>query len=469
MRNRADAKRERPTSWSALVAAMLDAGFSALATFATGIFAARALTHGEFGVYALFFSGVFFASAVPTFLFLEPAAIATVAQTEISSERLGLFHKTWRLGTGPALIAGAAVAVVASLSAGAPHQVVVPLAITSCLCSVVSPLQDHLRLTLHLGRRSWSAMLVSSIQLATVIATLRVLGIVGVDQIWRPFTALAAANLLSLEVGVALARRGRPEVVLPTFEWRALVESGRWLLAFNAAAAGSLFVSSAVVTRFAGAAALGHAEAARLMAQPLFVLAAALHKVTWSASMEAAAERDRKAAQEVARLCTAVMVGAGLLYGALTIAPWKGNPFSGFLPQAYAVRGLVMVSVLAHVLLGCITPFCNELLGAGRSRDLGVVGMRAGVLQSVTAMSAQWIGAFARPLGVAVFSMAMLLGYQPTRRRLYRERPVTTPDPEHPDPYCVSKLMANGSVRGERPSIWARRDDVPRQHPADAG
>lgn len=406
--------------WRTLLAGMFDAGFSSVATLAVGVYAARTLPQGEFGIYALFNSAFLFATVLPSYLVLAPAAIATVSLAPKGPQRLGLAGQTLRLGTPPGLLAAVLATAAASAGAGAPLALIGPLSITSGLCAVLSPMQDQVRRALHMGDRSGSAAIVSLIQLGTVAAGLAVLPLASVGAVWRPFTALGVANAFSMATGLVIAHWGRTDTALPDFGFRELMGSGRWLLAHHLAMAGGFFISSAIIAQVAGPVALGQAEAARLVAQPLFVLSTALQSVTWPASMEAAANRDPVAARRVARLFVGLMIAAGALYAAVTTAPWAGNLLARVLPEAYEVRGLVLVSVVAHVLLGSFNPHANELVAAGRSRDVAVVGGVAGVLQCGAAAGALLIGAFARPVGMAVFSAAVLLGYQPYRRRIYR-------------------------------------------------
>jgi hypothetical protein len=88
-------------------------------------------------------------------------------------------------------------------------------------------------------------------------------------------------------------------------------------------------------------------------------------------------------------------------------------------PQAYVVAGLVPVTVASFVLFGLPIIPRSELTGARRERVLPRVGLIAGVLQCAAALSAVWIGSFARPLGVALFGAVLLLGYGYHQRLVY--------------------------------------------------
>jgi len=402
-----------------LLPGVLDVGFSSIATFAVGIYAARSLGTADFGVYALFNSAFIFAAVVPTYLLLSPAAFATLSSTSVERERLNVLRQTSRLAPPLGLLAGTLASVVASVSAAAPARIVAPLALTSVVCSMVSPLQDHVRRTLHMASRSWFATVVSLVQLMGVGASLVVLTVVGLAEPWRPFTALALANTVSLSVGIALARR-EASGSLPRFAIRPLARSGGWLLISHVSMAGGFFASTAIVTAVAGRGAVGQAEAARLVAQPLFVLATALDSITWHLSMAAGERRDAAAAHRVARLFLGVLVLGGLMFALVTATPWWGNPLARLLPEAYAVPGLALVSIGAFVVHASFLPFAYELYGAGRRRVHSLAPVFGGLIQCAAALTAVWLGAFARPLAFGALSAAILMIYLPNRRRIYR-------------------------------------------------
>jgi hypothetical protein len=135
--------------------------------------------------------------------------------------------------------------------------------------------------------------------------------------------------------------------------------------------------------------------------------------------MEAGAGRDRAQARHVARPYTVLLVIVGLVYAAVTVAPWWGNPLGQLVPQAYIVAGLVPVTVASFVLFGLPIIPRSELTGARRERVPPQVGLIAGVLQCAVALTAVWIGSFARPLGVALFGAVLLLGYGYHQRLVY--------------------------------------------------
>jgi O-antigen/teichoic acid export membrane protein len=401
-----------------LPAGLLDAGLASLASFVVGVYAARFLPASELGAYALFFTAFLLAAVVPTQLILAPAEIAAVEAARV--ERVGLFRQSWRLAGPSAVIAACLASLAACLGANAPAGSLVALAVTTAACSVVSPVQDHVRRTLHLAGFSWRAALVSLVQLLAAVAGLAVFHAAGVPEIWRPFGALALANAISFSVGVILARREVRASSLQRYQAKALTGSGRWLLVLELATAAATFLSSVLITRLASAEALGHAEAARIVAQPMFVLLVGLSAVLGPRSMEAAAARDYKVARNIARPFNALLVTAGLAYSAMTVLPWWGNPFGALVPKAYAVPGLVLASVLGYVVVGIVFPYRSELLGAHQERLLPPVAMLAGAAQLVVTAGAAWVGAFARPLGGGIFGLVLWAGYRRHRQAMYR-------------------------------------------------
>jgi len=112
---------------------------------------------------------------------------------------------------------------------------------------------------------------------------------------------------VSLGAGLVLTLRRQPPATLPRYGMADLMRSGRWLLAIEAITAGATFLASVIVTRLDDPAALGYAEAARIVGQPIFVLAVGLSAVLNPRAMEAGAGRDRAAARRVARPYTVLL------------------------------------------------------------------------------------------------------------------------------------------------------------------
>jgi O-antigen/teichoic acid export membrane protein len=402
-----------------LPAGLLDSGLASLASFVVGVYAAHYLPASELGAYAIFFTAFLLAAVVPTQLVLIPAEIAVLEAGRV--ERVGLFRQSWQLAGPPAVLAACLASAAACLGVDASVDALLALAITTAACSVVSPLQDHVRRTLHLATLSWRAALVSLVQVLGVVASLSLFHVAGVPEIWRPFGALAVANALSLAVGMLwLARREVLSSSLPRFGARALMDSGRWLLILELTTAAAPFVSSVMITRLASAEALGHAEAARIVSQPMFVLIAGLSAVLGPRSMEAAAARHYRQARGIARSFNVILVTTGLIYSALTLVPWWGNPFAALVPRAYDEPGLVLTCVLGYLLVGVVFPHRAELFGGRQERLLPRIAILAGVAQVVATISAIWLKAYTRPLAGMIFALVLWLGYRQRREAMYR-------------------------------------------------
>jgi hypothetical protein len=405
----------------AVPAGLFDAGLASLATLGAGAYAARFLTAPELGAYALFFSAYLVAAVIPSQLILIPAVIASLDREQW--QRMGLLGQTWRLGAPTAVGAAVLAGGAACVGAKAPGSVLGPLAITTIICSVVSPLQDHVRRTLHLSGRSWRAAGVSLIHLTVTIGALAIGRNLGIRDVWLPFGALFIGNLTSLWLGILSTRSTWLSSPLPRYHIPKLMQSGRRLLLLEFLPTVATFVASIFITRLAGPAALGHAEAARIVSQPVLVMTVGLSAALGPRSMEAGASRDRGQASRVARPFVLLLVAMGAFYGAVTVTQWWGNPIGAIVPAAYVVPGLVPSAVLAGALFGVVFPYRSELVGAQFLRPLPWLSAFAGSLQCLAAVSALWIGAFARPLSDATNGLVSWTGYRRYRKKLYASPP----------------------------------------------
>src|SRR5215210_6370062 len=109
----------------------------------------------------------------------------------------------------------------------------------------------------------------------------------GADVWWIPFGALAFANVLSLTFGLVAAGRMTKPVQSPV-SFRSVMRSGRWLLLVGLLPTGSAFLAAVLVSRFSSTETLGYAEAARVLGQPILVLALGISASLGPRSMEAA-------------------------------------------------------------------------------------------------------------------------------------------------------------------------------------
>jgi hypothetical protein len=180
-----------------------------------------------------------------------------------------------------------------------------------------------------------------------------------------------------------------------------------------------------MITHLASPVVLGHAEAARIVAQPMFVLMVGLNAILGPRSIEAAANRDLAAANRILRPFLLIIAVAGLGYGAATAIRWWGNPIAVLVPQAYAVEGLVFITVLAQVVYVSSATLRAELIGGKREHVLPGVAIVASLLQCLVAIAVIWTGALARPLGILLSGAVLFVGYLWYRRPMYRHGSAT--------------------------------------------
>ncbi|MCP3994540.1 MAG: hypothetical protein GY722_05670, partial [bacterium] len=217
----------------------------------------------------MFFAAFILGSVIVTELVLVPAQVVAVDLP--AEKRLGVTRRSLTIGLMPGavgvLAALAAIAWNAELTSG---EVLTALGVTTAVTIVVSPMQDHVRQLLHIADKSWHSVLVSSVQLAGVVAAISTLVYFDVERAWVPFGSLAIANILSLATGFVLAGAHRREHTDPaSLTFRSLATSGKWLVVRAAVPAAFAFVAANILTQLAGPKAYGYAEAARQVAQPI--------------------------------------------------------------------------------------------------------------------------------------------------------------------------------------------------------
>ena len=129
----------------------------------------------------------------------------------------------------------------------------------------------------------------------------------------------------------------------PGWTFRALTPSGAWLLLIALLPTGAAFVCAALMLHLAGPAAMGYAEASRVLGQPPWVLSLGLSAVLGPRSIRAAQQGDLARARSVSRLFAVIMLlGIGLPYVALVGFPWSWNPLTSLVPNAYEVPDLLL-------------------------------------------------------------------------------------------------------------------------------
>lgn len=400
---------------------VVDAAFASLATFSAALFAIRSLDIETLGLYAFFYAAYRVAVVIPRQLVFVPAEIDSVAVD--ASARLGVLRQVSRLAVGPVLVS--AVTVIGTAVLLAPRELespIVPLVVTAVAASVTTPFQEYLRRAFHLAGLSQRAGLVS---LANFVVTLGVMALAvatAVPVVWIPIGSLALAYALSGSLGALLASRAAPADWSKSLKVRDLATAARPLLFAGLAPIATGFLVALLVVRLAGLEALGSAEAARIVARPVFVLAAGIAAALRPRAMEAANRRNVLNARSVSRRYTLIVGSATLMYLGLVgfSGPW--NPMEWLVPTAYLVPGLVALTVIAAGIDGVALPYRFQLLGAHREAAYAKVEAAGNLIRTLFGAASAVLKAYALPLGLLALGLSRLVGYQLNLRGLYETR-----------------------------------------------
>jgi hypothetical protein len=398
---------------------VLDYGLASLATFLVGLFAAGTLSPRELGVYALCFRAVFLGGVVPSHGVFLPAENLLV--TLPLPRRMGALRHTLRLGVPAALTSALLVVLWVFLAPpDAPREALVALTVTGIGAAFFSPLQDHVRRMLHLSGASRVSAFVSLVQFVVVAATLLGARALHVTVWWVPFGALALANLASMLAGIVLHRpRERVEEAAAILRRDEIRRSGRWLVMLALLDAAAVFAVAALVANIAGSSDLGYAEAARIAAHPMMVLAWGLSAVLGPRSLRAAREGEAEQATTIRRTFGAILMIAGVVSLAMFALPWWGNPMVWLLPTAYVVPGLVGLSILAYLANGLGYPMWSELLGGRKERAIAHAELLGGGVRIIVAATAAATRAYAVPLSLLGFGITRWLAFARARKAIY--------------------------------------------------
>lgn len=394
----------------------LDAGFASLATFTAGIFAVRELSTVSLAGYALLFSAFTVMNQIPAELVFNPSQILAVDLP--ANQRLGMLaHSALRGGLLAGLSALAVPLGVLTIAARIPAADLVSLSISASMLAVVSPLQDHVRTMLHMAENSWTASAMSATNFATTLVT--VLALSSTAPAWAPFGALFLGNSVSLVVGGWwIVRRRIPAPPRPTF--RELRWLGGWLLVTGLSKTGMRYAVNALLGLVAGVAALGYVEGARVVSQPINVLAQGLMAQVGPQITRAGATGDRtKARRWGGRFALILSVGA-VPYAILTAVAWPINPLAYLAPRAYVVPGLT-AATSAVVLLSCfVRPLRLQLLGARLQKTVARTTIMAGMLEVGMIGTGVVIGVYASPLAGGFGALVSMLWFYRRLRGIYR-------------------------------------------------
>ena len=414
---------------SKLLPGVLDAGFASLATFVAGLAAVAVFDAADLGIYAVFFVAFTLGQLVAYQLIYVPAEIVAVGR--VGRQRLTIFDDSLRIGIVPSLL-GASIVFAATITTApkASLALTVGLTVTAWIATLLSPTQDHVRRTLHVADKSWHAAAMSTTQFLVSGGAIAFMLVVDAPAPWVPFGGLALANLVSLSFGLLLVRHDRSHAKSPErVTFGDLIVDGRWLLLQAAIPAAAAFVTANIITYLAGPEAMGYAEAARIVAQPILVLAAGLIYPLRPRAMEAAITKNLPVSVRLETLYVSMIVVGSVLYLLVAGATFPWNPMQYLVPVAYEVSGLVAASIGANVVLASIFLAVNEMMAAGRARSLAFLNALAAPVRIVVATSAAFVGAFARPLSEAIGETVIIGGLLVYHRQIYRSAPVEEPAP----------------------------------------
>ncbi len=380
-----------------LPAGLVDAGASSLATFVAGVAAVRLLDSSELGVYALFFSAWVLASQLPAQLILIPAEAKLVHIP--SQERRTFLLRNSTMALPVALLGSAAVlGVLLVVPQGVNPVIALQLGATAALVAGLNPLQQHARRLLHLSRSHWVAASAALVRLGVVSVVVAAGWNAGVSPGLLPFGSLAAGDLCALAFSLLIVQARRGQKL--GYTARGLMRSGRWLLLSASMGPAAGFAVSLLVTNLADADTLGLAEAARIAAQPVTVLALGLAAVLRPSSMEAAIGGHRPEARRLSRRFGLGLALATLLYLGAVSLPESINPLQALVPNAFTSPGLVELSVVAAFFNGVVFLQRSELIALGRTRQLAGASALASSARTAPAFASGALRAWTVALGI---------------------------------------------------------------------
>ncbi len=406
---------KRGVSVRATLAGQVDAGFASLASFACAVFAARVLPPAVLGAYALLFTAFVAIAQVSTQLVFTPSEVDSVRQPQ--ELRLGMCATSVPRGAGISVLAACLVPLgVLPVWSHITTPQLIGLAVTATLATALSPIQDHLRRAFHIGGRSWVSARMSIFQfVVTVAALLLITQMLGPE--WAPFGALAVANAFTTALGIWQLPRKLVGFVAPAF--RTVLASGRWLLTAGLGEPLLAYGALTIVSLLAGPDTLGFAEGARVVAQPLNVVAFGLSAVFGPRAIEAADRGDEGEAKRLRRRVLLLVAIVGGPYFAIAAFPWAGNPMVGLVPSAFEVPYLVVVAFAASFATTLLIPLHAELLGWGQEKAVARYALSDGVVQVATATSARLLGSYTVPIGWTVGAATFVVLAHRRLMRLY--------------------------------------------------
>lgn len=387
--------RRLPAGQLNLLAGLTDAGAASLGTFLAGVVAVRELPAAGLALYVVLASATVFTMPLPRQLAYFPAQIGSNIQRTVVAP---VIRRSARAAVRPSALA--AVIVVVS---GLPllHAVspvgYAGLTLTAVAFGWLSPLQDHVRGSLHVVERHGRAAVCSVALMLTIglsTATTLLVPLPGDVVALFPFGSLVLGNLVSTGIGVVLLRgAGRHD----DYTVAAIAERSRYLF-IELVIQGCWFACNYVVLGMLGAGALARLEAARISASPVLILATGVSTFMIAALLRqiSASEPDGSRARRLlVRAFAIVLIGSALYAAVLLVA----------MPAISAALNrridplLALVRIGAYALEGCSNLTGSVLLATGASRAALITSAAAGVVGLVgTALLAPSAGAVALPI-----------------------------------------------------------------------
>ncbi len=394
----------------AVPAGLVDSGLSSLSSFIMGLVAARELSPSSLGAFALCYSAFMLACTLPVSLLFTPVEARMLVLDH--EHRPRILKRTLRIGPLATTLAGMAICCGTLLiPSSAPWSARVAFALTASALVAVSPVQDHVRRVMHASGRSWDAAKMSGVLVVTT-AVLIDLGIsFDIPTVWIPFTALAIGNVISLLFAVlALGVRGDRQPHGLDLSVRTLTRTGRWLLVGTGWGFLCGFVSVAVLTAIAGAPAAGYAEAARVLSQPVTVLAIGLLSVFNPDIMAAVGRGDGGHVWRRILLFFGLITVATVGWLLVTAVHWPGNPLPHNFPAAYHETGLLALLTVEQALGYAALVYGSALLAGGRERYQAGISIISGAIVVITVTATAFTGAYAIGLGGLAGAVVLHVG-----------------------------------------------------------
>jgi hypothetical protein len=200
----------------------------------------------------------------------------------------------------------------------------------------------------------------------------------------------------------------RPAVDVPRLPAREIYSRGSYLVVSATMPALAGFVAANLVIAIGGSELLGFAEAARVVAQPVFVGATGLALVTNPQIMAGAVNGDAAGVVQARRVFLSLLWFAGLAYVVLLSLPGISDVLHSLLPTAFEVTGLVAMSVLAQVIFGMFRPYGAEAVALTREPAVLWATLPGAAVIVGVALGVPLIDAFVIPVGVAAGGLIRL-------------------------------------------------------------